>query len=171
MGRPPDPGRMDRRGLSGCLCKPARTAMTNQTLNLVCSDCSSVNRIPVDRIADGPICGRCKSALLPTQPVELTDATFGKFIARSGVPILVDFWAAWCGPCRMMAPSFAEAAAELSPQVILAKLDTDAASQTASQFSLSGIPTIILFNRGAEIARQSGAMNTPQIVQWVRQQL
>jgi thioredoxin 2 len=149
-----------------CESSIKETKMNENKLTLVCQNCLSVNRVPVNRISDRPICGKCQQALLPGTPVELTDRSFNKFIARTAAPVLVDFWASWCGPCRMMAPSYAEAAAELSPQFILAKLDTEAAPQTASRFSLSGIPTIILFRDGQEVARQSGAMNTPQIVQW-----
>jgi thioredoxin 2 len=136
-------------------------------VNLVCSNCLAVNRVPEERFADRPICGKCKQPLLPSHSVELTDASFEKFIGRTDLPVLVDFWATWCGPCRMMAPAFEEAAAMLSPRAILAKLDTDAAPRTASQYEISGIPTLILFRGGSEVARQSGAMNARQIAQFV----
>jgi thioredoxin 2 len=140
--------------------------MIQTKLKVVCPHCLSVNRVPESRLGDQPVCGKCTQNLLPDHPVELTDANFQTFVSRTEIPVIVDFWAAWCGPCRMMAPAFAAAAAQLTPRILLAKLDTDAASRTASSFDISGIPCLIAFRHGREIARQSGAMSTPQIVQW-----
>lgn len=137
------------------------------SLEIVCSECAAVNRVPVLKSHDKPVCGKCRTRLLPAHPVELNDSSFAKFIARNKVPVLVDFWAPWCGPCRMMAPEFHDAAAQLSPSVILAKLNTESDPRTAAQFGISGIPTLILFKDGIEVHRQSGVMNAQQIARFV----
>ena len=144
--------------------------MSNKT-QLVCPHCSAVNKTPSSRLVDKPKCGKCKKPLFAGQPVELTDQNFAKFIAKSDVPVVVDFWAEWCGPCKMMAPAFAEASAQLEPKVILAKLNTEIAQQTAAQFGIRSIPSIIMFKQGKEVSRQAGALNTQQIVQWATSNL
>lgn len=136
--------------------------------HIVCTHCGAVNRISTLRLVDKPVCGKCKKKLFTGSPIELNDNNFSKVITKSDIPVIVDFWADWCGPCKMMAPAYSEASAKLEPQVILAKLNTEQAQQTAARFGIRSIPCLIMFKDGKEHSRQTGAMSTPQIIQWAQ---
>ena len=136
--------------------------------HVVCPSCSAVNRLPATKLAAGPKCGKCSAPLFTGRPTELTDQSFERQVGRSDIPVVVDFWAEWCGPCKMMAPQFAQAAAQLEPNVRFAKLDTEAAQATAARFGIRSIPTVMLFRNGREVARQAGAMSAADIVRWVQ---
>lgn len=140
-------------------------------LHIVCPHCDAVNRIPATRLGEGAKCGKCHQPLFTAHPIELTGANFQKHIGRSDIPVLVDFWAPWCGPCQMMAPQFVQAAAQLEPRLRLAKVNTEAEQALGAQFAIRSIPTLALFMGGREIARQPGAMGAADIVRWVDSKL
>jgi thioredoxin 2 len=144
----------------------------NDSLHIVCPHCHTTNRVRAGQLASAPDCGQCKSPLFVARPAPLDEASFERHVARNQIPVLVDFWAPWCGPCRMMAPAFEQAAAQLEPHMRLAKVNTEEAPGLGARFNIRSIPTLALFAAGREIARQPGAITSPGgIVQWARSQL
>lgn len=141
----------------------------SEPLHIVCPHCEAVNRVGADRLGDQPVCGKCSQLLFTGKPVEVNSEQFNKHISRNDIPVLVDFWASWCGPCRMMAPAYQQAAQRLEPRVRLLKVDTEASQDLAARFGIRSIPTLALFAGGREVARQAGAMDAGSIVTWAQQ--
>ncbi|NCS65372.1 MAG: thiol reductase thioredoxin [Hydrogenophilales bacterium CG03_land_8_20_14_0_80_62_28] len=140
-------------------------------MELVCPNCGAVNRVPAERLGDNPKCGKCGGAVLPAAPIVLTAATFERFITRDGLPVLVDFWAPWCGPCKQFAPTFSQMAGQYGGQVRFVKVDTEAEQSLAARYNIRSIPTLAIFKGGRELDRVSGALAGPQLAAWLRQRL
>jgi len=137
---------------------------------IVCPSCTAKNRVPEDKLAEQPTCGQCHSALVPLAPIELNEQNFSQFISSSDLPIFIDLWAEWCGPCKMMAPHF-EQVAKQYPNVIFAKINTEENPRLSSAFNVRSIPTLVLMNKTTELARISGALRSTELKQWLDQKL
>ena len=144
------------------------TSTTPDSLHIVCPHCDAVNRLPPARLRELPTCGKCQKDLFTGQPVDLASARFLKHIERSDIPVLVDFWAPWCGPCRSMAPFYAQAAKTLEPAFRVVKVNTEASPDLGARFNIRSIPTLALFRHGVEVARQPGATDANGIIAWAR---
>ena len=143
----------------------------SNALHIVCPHCDGVNRVPAEKLSQNPKCGKCHQPLFPGHPLSLDQNRFERHIGRSDIPVLVDFWAPWCGPCKMMAPAFEQAAAQLGPQVRLVKVNTEENQNLAARFGIRSIPTLALFKGGREVDRVAGAMDVRNLVAWTRQHL
>ena len=137
---------------------------------IVCSSCGAKNRVPEEKLSTQLSCGKCHQSLLSQQPIELNEQNFSNFISNTDLPVLIDLWAEWCGPCKMMAPHFAQVATQ-NPYVLFAKIDTEANPRLSAAFNVRSIPTLVLMNKTTEIARVSGALRAPELQQWLEQHL
>jgi len=139
----------------------------SETMQIVCPSCGAINRIPAGRDPLKAKCGKCGGKLFNGKPVDISDALFGKLVAKTSIPVVVDFWADWCGPCKMMAPHFAQVAAEMEPRVRFVKLDTERNPMVANHFRIQSIPALKIFKNGKVVAETAGAMQAAQLKQWI----
>ena len=145
--------------------------MTNSPIQIVCQSCTTKNRVPKDKLGNKPLCGKCKNPVLSTSPVKGSDQNFRRYITDNDLPVVVDFWASWCGPCQQFAPVFEQVSSEMSTKACFVKLDTEQNQTTAGGFNIRSIPTLMIFHHGKEVARLSGALPKAQFQQWLAQNL
>ena len=136
--------------------------------HVICAHCGSINNVPSTRMGDNPVCGKCKKPVFSGLPMEMNEAGFDRMVAKSHQPVVVDYWAPWCGPCKMMTPVFAQAAAQLEPDFRLVKINTEVEQNLAARMRIQSIPTIAIYHQGKELIRQPGAMGLNDLVRWVR---
>lgn len=139
----------------------------SDSLHICCPDCGGINRVPSARVTSGPNCGKCKAALISGYPVNLTQNSFLRYVQKNDLPVVVDFWAPWCGPCGTMAPFFEQAATDMKSKALFAKLNTEQHQAIGAQYNIRSIPTLIVFKNGREVARQAGAMDATSLKKWV----